>query len=121
MTFDWAEYLRLAEELTKPAHQEARLRCSISRAYFAAYCTARNFLRDKKGYLTPIGPEAQGRVRDEFKFNPNLPYKKIGENLGRLKNRRNKADYDDTVHGLPSLAASSIAQAQNVISSLSKL
>ena len=40
MSFDWAEYLALAQELARPGtsnlSQEARLRSAISRAYCVA-------------------------------------------------------------------------------------
>ncbi len=52
MSFNWSEYLNLAQELagrsTEPPNQEARLRSSISRAYYAAFCKARNYLLGKK-------------------------------------------------------------------------
>ncbi len=58
MTFDWSEYLKLAYELAGregiAANEEARLRSSISRAYFAAYSVAGNYLLDK-GYGIPGG------------------------------------------------------------------
>jgi uncharacterized protein (UPF0332 family) len=45
MTFDWREYLTLAENLYTNSHnfpnQEACFRVAISRAYYAAFCTAR--------------------------------------------------------------------------------
>ena len=58
MKFNWAEYLELAKELaditstissdsetdSKPRISEAKLRSSISRAYYAAFCIARNRL-----------------------------------------------------------------------------
>ena len=38
MTFDWSEYLKLAQELAgqtvSPANEEAKLRSSVSRAYY---------------------------------------------------------------------------------------
>ncbi len=56
MSFDWSEYLNLAQELagkaTTPASQEAKLR-AISRAYYAAFVQARNFLRDRDGLTIP--------------------------------------------------------------------
>ena len=39
MSFDWSEYLDLARELAK--FSEAGQRSAISRAYYAAFCTAR--------------------------------------------------------------------------------
>lgn len=50
MTFDWREYLTLAENLCTNSHtfpnQEACFRVAISRAYYAAFCTARNYAKD---------------------------------------------------------------------------
>jgi hypothetical protein len=46
MSFDWADYLKLAEALTQaptvPGPEEAALRAAMSRAYYAAFCSARN-------------------------------------------------------------------------------
>ena len=46
MSFDWADYLKLAEALTRdpssPGPEEASLRTAISRAYYAAYRSASN-------------------------------------------------------------------------------
>ena len=57
MSFDWSEYLTLAQELTSASTsspiQEAHLRAAVSRAYYAAFCKARNYLHNKDGYLTP--------------------------------------------------------------------
>ena len=45
MSFDWSEYLKLAQELAgqtgNPASQEARLRAAVSRAYYAVFCISR--------------------------------------------------------------------------------
>lgn len=60
MKFDWLEYYDLAKELAdinsnnsgdsaknpKSQISEAKLRSSIGRAYYAAFCIARNYLRD---------------------------------------------------------------------------
>ena len=37
----------LAEDLAKHDTDEARLRASISRAYYAAFCNARNYMINK--------------------------------------------------------------------------
>jgi len=125
MTFNWSEYLKLAQELgeqaVSSATQQARLRSSISRAYFAAYCNARNYLRDVKRCSIPSTIEAQRYVRDKFKSSFNRRHRKIGENLDRLRIRRNKVDYDDFVTGLSSMVTISLKLAQQVISILNTL
>jgi len=49
MSFDWADYLTLAQELADQAASsqstEAKLRSAISRAYYAAFCKESNHLR----------------------------------------------------------------------------
>lgn len=49
MSFDWSGYLDVAKELASvaltSANKEAKLRSAISRAYYAAFILARNYLR----------------------------------------------------------------------------
>lgn len=70
MSFDWTQYLFLAQELTKgsasSSNHEAMLRSAISRAYYAAFCSARNFLRDHKKKVIPLTAEAHRIVKDIF-------------------------------------------------------
>ena len=125
MTFDWSEYLKLAQELAGrtvgPARQKAKLRSSVSRAYYAAFCQARNYLWDVEGYSIPTTSEAHIHVRDEFKFSSDKLRRKIGDNLDRLRLERRKADYEDVVTGLPSISRMALTLAGQVISSLSIL
>lgn len=44
--FEWIQYLNLAKELARSDNDEAKLRSSISRAYYAAFCNAKNYLED---------------------------------------------------------------------------
>lgn len=125
MTFDWSEYLELAQELAGEraslASEEAKLRSSVSRAYYAAFCKARNHLRDIEGQPIPKGGKAHAYVRDQFKDSTDRSRKKIGNNLDRLRLRRNKADYDDFVSGLSQFAIASLKSTQDVISALNTL
>jgi len=122
MTFDWSEYLKLAQELAgqtvSPANEEAKLRSSVSRAYYAAFCKARNYLRDIEGHSIPSTPEAHRYVRDKFKNSPDRLRRKIGDGLDRLRIRRNRVDYEDSVTGLPSMATMSLKLTQDIISML---
>lgn len=125
MSFDWSEYLNLAQELagqaTMPTTQEAKLRSAISRAYYAAFCKARNHLRDKERLPIPHGVEAHTFVRNQFKKSPDRSRKQIGHNLHRLRIDRNKVDYRDSITGLSSMANIDLKLAERVISALSSL
>jgi uncharacterized protein (UPF0332 family) len=124
MSFDWSEYLTLAQELAGElvlSNEEAKSRSAISRAYFSAYCIARNFLRDKEGYRIPEDSDAHSLVRDLFVKSYVGHRRRIGQNLERLRLDRNKADYDDIFTGLPSSVTVALNLAKWVISTLSTL
>jgi len=125
MSFDWSEYLNLAQELagqaTGPSSQEAKWRSAISRAYYAAFCEARNHLRDKERHSIPRGVEIHRYVRNQFKKSPDRVRKEVGENLNRLRIDRNKADYDDTVAGLSADTKKALKLAERIISKLGSL
>ncbi|MEG4504299.1 HEPN domain-containing protein [Microcoleus sp. F6_B4] len=132
MKFDWSEYLNLAQELAatnsdSSANREAKLRSAISRAYYSTFCLARNYLRDieKDPRLFRKNRDINEHqyVAEEFIYHPTKMKNmvKIGENLSRLRELRNKADYEDTMFNLQREARNALVLAQNIISALSKL
>ena len=132
MRFDWSEYLNLAQELAatnsdSSANRDAKLRSAISRAYYSTFCLARNYLRDiekdsilfrKNRNINEHQYVAEAFI-DHRSKNKNLV--KIGENLSRLRELRNKADYEDTMFNLPTQARTALMLADNIISALSNL
>jgi uncharacterized protein (UPF0332 family) len=142
MKFNWAEYLELAKELaditstissdsetdSKPRISEAKLRSSISRAYYAAFCIARNYLRDvlhepRLSKARTGDTNEHQFVADEFRYNKSKNKKmiEIGNDLGRLRQSRNKADYDDTIYTLEKDMKFSLKIAQNIIEKITEL
>ncbi|WP_445174870.1 HEPN domain-containing protein [Microcoleus sp.] len=132
MRFDWSEYLNLAQELAATnsdcsGNREAKLRSAISRAYYSAFCLARNYLRDIEKDRTLLDKNrninkhqyvAEAFI-DHRSKNRNMV--KIGENLSRLRGIRNNADYEDTMFNLPTQATTALKLADNIIALLSKL
>ncbi len=127
MSFDWNEYLKLAQELigksSTPCNQEARCRSAISRAYYAAFCNARNFLRD-----VDSDPRINGQgnvhsyVRDKFRRDPDKRRKKIGEDLHRLLQERHTGDYEEREYPNPIITARfAVGLAEQIISNLDAL
>jgi uncharacterized protein (UPF0332 family) len=132
MRFDWSEYLNLAQELAAPnsdglANSEAKLRSAVSRAYYSTFCLARNYLRDieKDPRLSRKSRDINEHqyVAEEFIYHPTKMKKmvKIGENLSRLRELRNKADYEDTIFNLQNAVKNALMLAQNIILALSEL
>src|SRR4051812_26723610 len=104
MSFDWTEYLHLAQEMAgqaaTPSTEEAQLRSAISRAYYALFCKARNHLRDVEQHRIPSDSLAHHYVQAQFRNSRNKTRREIGRNLNRLRALRNQADYDDAVPAL---------------------
>jgi len=118
MSFDWTQYLFLAQKLTKgsasSSNQEAMLRSAISRAYYAAFCSARNFLRDSRKKVIPSTAVAHGIVKEIFGSSTDKIELAIATDLDRLRIDRNKADYNDVVRGLDPMSEFALKLCQNI-------
>lgn len=103
MSFDWAEYLRLAKELAKNpppnCDLEAIYRTVIGRAYYGAFREAQNFLVKRGSFSVEFGEGSHNKVIFEFKGHPNRYCQLIGEDLRRMKQFRERADYQDEFEG----------------------
>ena len=69
MSFVWAEYHRLCETLLKTVPsglEEATFRCVCSRAYYAAFCTARDVAQALDGLALARGGIDHGIVLRHF-------------------------------------------------------
>ena len=127
MSFDWSDYLKLAETLvndkTLPFSEEAASRCAISRAYYAAFCLSRDFINTNKEMKLPGGPSDHQLVAGHFKStgSSNSNRYNIGKWLVRLRDSRNSADYEAVVGDPAKLAQTSVILAQQLIEELKKL
>ena len=132
MKFDWSEYLNLATELAALSSDsddaEAKLRSAVSRAYYAVFCLSRNYLRDiekdpRLSRKSSSDINEHQYVAEEFIFHKskNKEMIKIGENLSRLRELRNKADYADTIFNLQKDVKYALKLAQNIMSALNNL
>jgi uncharacterized protein (UPF0332 family) len=131
MIFDWREYLILAENLCTNSHtfpnQEACFRVAISRAYYAAFCTARNYAKDYDDLSLHRTGKDHNTVKNHyvsannFDSQQNRKRRLIGSNLHRLRNLRNKADYDDIFSSLEKEAKQAIIFSTQVINLLEDL
>jgi len=127
MKFDWSEYFNLAKELAETS-EEAELRSAVSRAYYSAFCLARNYLRDiqqdpKLWRQKTYDINAHQYVAEKFIYNQSKSHTmiEIGKDLSRLRKMRDKAEYDDTMFNLKREARTAFMLAQNIISALSNL
>lgn len=121
MPFDWNAYLDLARELSQPtgdaSKQEAMLRSAVSRAYFAAYCHARNYATRWLKFQPTHEADDHGNLRNHFRRDGKR--RGLAQKLDDLRQWRNNADYDDTFAGdLAACANSAVSKAKTVIDCL---
>lgn len=119
MAFSWKEFLELSIYLKEcndeRVNKEDFLRSAISRAYFAAFCHARNYARDKEQFLPSYKAEDHNRLREHYRAKRRLP---ISNQLSDLRLWRNCCDYDDEVDNIDRLIQSAINRADNILRQL---
>ena len=123
MNFDWRKYLDVAESLSVAdlgIDREACLRSSVSRAYYAAFGSARSRAREKR-LRTRQSAAEHGEVSVFFAQQYGEAGEEIAKLLGRLRTNRNTADYDDVCEDAEGLSTDSIAYAGQVLNLLASL
>jgi hypothetical protein len=98
MTFAWPEYLKVAEDLLKmrnhSAGDEAIVRATVSRAYYAAHRVAHDEIIGKRG-IQP--PQTAGGVHEQviqaLYTVKDAEWSKVGDELAILRRLRVHADY----------------------------
>jgi hypothetical protein len=123
MSFDWSNFLPLAEELTavdRDANREACLRTAISRAYYAAFGMARRSARTIR-LTTRQSAAEHGEIAAFYTKRYGKTGEKIAIALGRLRNRRNAADYDDDFADVEDICLLSIEDARDLLQLLATL
>ncbi len=108
--FKWQEYCLLASNLLVQAinsdndQKESILRSAVSRAYYAAFHIADDYLQETGKYPSAMGNKtstegSHKRVIDVFINNTANPtWGEIGKLLNRLKGARHWADYNPWNH-----------------------
>ena len=118
MAFDWTEYLKIARFVQSQGNKRAQIsaeaaqRCAVSRAYYAAFCYARNYARDNYKFQPHNKPDDHRNLQE---FYVGISKNEVADALLRLRQWRNKCDYDDRVTKLPMISAGAITNAQYVI------
>lgn len=112
--FNWGSYLSLAQGLLNDS-SEAAQRSAASRAYYAAYHAAREYLV-AKGAVVPKA-STHHAVWTQIKALD----AQLGRTGLRLRDNRNRADYRDSVTNPSTLASVTVAESQRVVSEIRNL
>src|SRR4051794_14471838 len=120
MSFQWADFLRVAEELARQDSEAAR-RSAVSRAYYAAYNIARKKLPPD---LTPKFGDRGIHVQlwTAYTQRKAMQLRTIGMNGERLRVSRTRADYDAHINCAPSPkdVAAAIKNATHIVKQLAE-
>lgn len=101
MTFHWPDYFDLAKALANPnlllpVSDEARQRAAISRAYYASFCAARNYLRmQQNNNALFTNGSAHLKVREALVSKGSKPADQLAKLLLETHRERKRADYED--------------------------
>ncbi len=90
--FDWSEYHRLAQELVKQTG-ESSLRTAVSRAYYYVFHLARQRLVDNR-FIILEKQDSHKQVWEKFNSSTDFRCRKLAEAAKRLKEKRERADYE---------------------------
>ncbi|MBP2134510.1 uncharacterized protein (UPF0332 family) [Methanomicrobium sp. W14] len=121
MIFCWSQFLDVAKFLKAQAEngalplEEAAYRCSISRAYYAAFGYSLTYAKDCMGYIPENTGEEHHLIREFYKSSGKSEIKR---KLSRLHQWRKEADYNETVYNLESNMKGSLKEADEIIRSL---
>ncbi len=113
MSFNWKDYVRLAEDLLNQT-EESYLRSSISRAYYGIFCIARN----RKGYKNYTGSNVHWEVINKYKNSKGKKEQNIGRILDKLRRSRNDADYSEDEPINKALAERIVSSAKHILISM---
>ena len=119
MPFDWLEFLTLAEELGERA-DEGSLRSALSRAYYYVYHLALRRAQDNNFKATP-GEGTHTQLWRVFSTNPEPACWKLAEIAVRLKEKRERADYNLSYPRLQEEVPDVLADARDFATRLARL
>lgn len=118
--FDWSSFLQVARELvSRPPDQfsEGAKRSAVSRAYYAAFCSLRNYTVQKLGFSTP---KQSFRVHQDLQrhLQKLSGWEDIADKLKELRMYRNQCDYEDKIDNIEKIVESSLRLASDILDRL---
>ncbi len=122
MNFNWSNYLKTAEYMMSQARQfpdeEACYRSVTSRAYYASFGLARDYLKNHENFET--SGNAHKEVREKLRAKPTT--QKISNQLKQLCQYRNESDYDENLSMFPVIMAErALSLARKIVQALEQI
>ena len=109
LPFNAQDFLALADQLANdPAGDEAKYRSALSRAYYALFLYARESLIARGVMVSSFSGTDHGLVIQTLRASSQGD----ADQLGKLRNKRNRADYNLQIHVGASEAKQTVASAR---------
>lgn len=127
MSFDWREYLAVAEDLdagrAPSASEEARARAAVSRAYYAVFCRARDYLirLGEISHARADEPHLHSRVAQQLSRGFDGRRRDVAQRLRDMRAARNRCDYEGDVPDVIALKAATLTHARHAFAKLEAL
>ena len=119
-SFNWSEYLKLAEELSSRVEDEASLRSALSRAYYYVYHLALS--RAEANTFKPVSGEGTHiQLWKLYRSSPEPACQKLALIAERLKEKRERADYHPTFRRLKEEVPATLQDARDFAKGLQNL
>jgi uncharacterized protein (UPF0332 family) len=123
MSFDWRDFLEIADVLAKfelTGRREGLLRSAVSRAYYAAFGTARAQAASLRAATRQSAAE-HGELVAFYSKRFGGAGEQVAFSLSRLRTFRNAADYDPTLEDAEALCELTLREAHGLIDLLASL
>ena len=113
MQINWYDYLEIARypENNNNYLPEAGKRSAVSRAYYAAFCHARNYAIQKGEKFNPKKENVHQKV---IKYFEREGMSDVARDLKYLRDWRNDCDYEDQLINTHILISMAIPKAENI-------
>lgn len=125
MTFAWSDYSKIAAWLVAQGgsspSEEAAQRSAISRAYYAVFRTARDWVERKGLAILDRSGQDHETVIHAMRTHTSPVAQGLGVNLDRLRRLRSRADYESTFLNVASEAQAAVVTSQRLLGLLSRL
>ena len=118
MSFNWHDYYRLAIDhinISDASLREAAIRSAVSRTYYAAFISAREFARNRYNFKPTETGEDHKLVRIELS---NHGLQDVSTYLNDMREWRNECDYKNDVPNLNTYVRSAFQRAELIFKKL---
>jgi uncharacterized protein (UPF0332 family) len=128
MSFNYKGYFHLAQELigdkpTEVVDEETKLRSAVSRAYYALFLEARDYLEQHTPLIVPTDGTTHTFVKEQFlaRGRTDGKFRQIGMILDSSHAFRKKADYGNNIPNLSQIAKAVILRIEDALKKLAEL